>query len=126
MKTIDAYQSLLDMYDGSPFKTSRVADSLIEVLRLQFTPEEADLATKVGLKGGKLDQIQERTGIEKTKLKKMLGTMADKGTMWISPGKEDPTYRTIGVAGPGLLETGGWGNVRFPHSVQLMKALYAF
>ena len=56
----------------------------------------------------------------------MLNTMADKGTMWISPGKEDPTYRTIGVAGPGLLETGGWGNVRFPHSIQLLKALYAF
>lgn len=126
MKMTDAYQSLLDMYDGSPFKTSKVADSLIEVLRLQFTPEEADLAAKVGLKGGKLDQIQERTGIEKNKLKKMLNTMADKGTMWIRPGKEDPTYRTIGVAGPGLLETGGWGNVRFPHSVQLMKALYTF
>jgi Pyruvate/2-oxoacid:ferredoxin oxidoreductase delta subunit len=46
--------------------------------------------------------------------------------MWISPGTEDPTYKTIGVAGPGLLETGGWGNVRFPHSIQLLKALYAF
>ena len=126
MNTIDAYHSLLDLYEGSPFKTSRAADSLIEVLRLQFTPEEADLAVKVVLKGVKLDQIQERSGIERNRLRKMLNTMADKGTMWISPGKEDPNYRTIGIAGPGLLETGGWGNIRFPHSVQLMKALYTF
>jgi ferredoxin len=126
MKNNDAYEAILEMYEGKPFKTSKVADSLIEVLRFQFTPEEAELAVKVGLKGGKLDQIHERSGIEKNKLKKMLNTMADKGTMWIRPGTEDPTYRTIGVAGPGLLETGGWGNVRFPHSIQLLKALYAF
>lgn len=126
MKDSSAYESMLEMYKGKPFETSKVADTLIEVLRLQFTPEEAELAVKVGLKGGKLDQIQERTGIEKNKLKKMLSTMADKGTMWISPGTEDPTYRTIGIAGPGLLETGGWGNVRFPHSIKLLKALYMF
>lgn len=126
MKNNDAYEAILEMYEGKPFTTSKVADSLIEVLRFQFTPEEAELAVKVGLRGGKLGQIHERSGIEKNKLKKMLNTMADKGTMWISPGKEDPTYRTIGVAGPGLLETGGWGNVRFPHSIQLLKALYAF
>lgn len=126
MKNNDAYESILEMYEGKPFTTSKVADSLLEVLHFQFTPEEAELAVKVGLKGGKLDQIQERSGIERNKLKKMLNTMADKGTMWISPGTEDPTYQTIGVAGPGLLETGGWGNVRFPHSIQLLKALYTF
>jgi electron transport complex protein RnfB len=126
MKNDDAYESLLDMYEGKPFNTSKVAGTFIEVLRFQFTPEEAELAVGVGLKGRKLDQIQERTGIEKNKLKKMLNTMADKGTMWIKPGIEDPTYQTIGVAGPGLLETGGWGNVRFPHSIQLLKALYTF
>ena len=126
MNNNDAYESILEMYEGKPFTVSKVADSLLEVLRFQFTPEEAELAVKVGLKGGKLDEIQARTGIEKNKLKKMLNTMADKGTMWIRPGKEDPTYRTIGVAGPGLLETGGWGNIRFPYSVQLMKALYEF
>jgi ferredoxin len=126
MKNNDAYESILEMYEGKPFTVSKVADSLLRVLRFQFTPEEAELAVKVGLKGGKLDQIQERSGIEKNKLKNMLNTMADKGTMWISPGTEDPTYQTIGVAGPGLLETGGWGNVRFPHSIQLLKALYAF
>ena len=41
MKNSDAYESILEMYEGKPFTTSKVADSLIEVLRFQFTPEEA-------------------------------------------------------------------------------------
>jgi electron transport complex protein RnfB len=122
----DAYEALIDMYGQSPLMADALKDSLMEVLRLQFTPEEAELAVKVGLEGGKLDQIQKRTGMERDVLKRMLGTMANKGTMWISPADEDPDYRTMGIAGPGLIETGGWGNVRFPHSVQLMKALHRF
>lgn len=123
----DAHQSLFDMYAQWPFGAEKMADSFMEVLRLQFTPEEADLAVKVGFQNMKLDQIHEKTGIEKAKLKNMLNTMADKGTMWITPGGvEDPDYRTLFIAGPGLVETGGWGNIRFPHSVQLMKALHKF
>jgi Pyruvate/2-oxoacid:ferredoxin oxidoreductase delta subunit len=123
----DVYQSLFDMYAQWPFAAEKVKDSFMALLRVQFTPEEADLAVKIGFLNTKLDQIQERTGIEKEKLRKMLCTMADKGTMWISPGGvEDPDYRTLFIGGPGLVETGGWGNIRFPHSVQLMKALHKF
>jgi hypothetical protein len=122
----DVYEALLDLYRQDPFDLSQVTDSLMEVLRLQFTPEEAELAVTVGFEGGALDQIQRRCGIAKSILKKKLYTMAGKGTMWITPGSKDPVYKTIGIAGPGLLETGGWGNVRFPHSVLLMKALHKF
>ena len=121
----DVYESLFDKYARVP-GVSETADSLMKLLHLQFTPEEAELALKVGSKGRKLHEIQERTGMEKGRLRGMLNTMADKGTMWISPGQKDPDYKTIGIAGPGLIETGGWGNVRFPHSVQLMKALHKF
>ena len=62
--------------------------------------------------------------MEKSKLKKMLYAMADKGTMWIDPGKEDPTYRVVGMAAPGLVETGIWGNIRFSYSVELGKTLH--
>jgi electron transport complex protein RnfB len=116
------YERLAKMFDQIPPGIS-YAPSIMEVLRLQYTPEEADLAVKVGLKGIKLDQVQERTGIEREKLKRMLNTMADKGTMWISPGREDPNYRAVGIGGPGLIETGAWGNIRFPYSVQLLKAM---
>jgi len=121
----DAYQELFERYAKAP-GIEAMADSLMELLRLQFTPEEATLALKVGARGRKLGEIQERSGIEEGKLKRMLNTMADKGTMWIDPGQDDPDYRTIGIAGPGLLETGGWGNIRFPHSVRLMQMLHRF
>ncbi len=123
--TKDIYQDLFEVYD-SLFTVNMLSDSMIELLRVQFTPEEADLAIKVGFEGAKFDQIQQKTDIERNRLSNMLKTMADKGTMWIDPGKEDPDYKTIGLAGPGLVETGGWGNIKFPHSVQLMKALHKF
>jgi len=122
----DVYRALIDMYRQTPLWSDEIEGSLLEVLRLQFTPQEADLAVKVGLEGRKLDRIQESTGLEPEVLKAMLHAMADKGTMWIGPESRDPDYRTIGIAGPGLIETGAWGNVRFPHSVRLMKALYTF
>jgi electron transport complex protein RnfB len=125
MTTKDIYKELFEMYIPF-FSVGMLEDSMMELLRHQFTPEEANLAVKVGFDGGKIDQIQKKTGIEINKLKKMLKTMADKGTILIDPEKEDPDYKTMGLAGPGLVETGGWGNLRFPHSVQLMKALHRF
>ena len=32
----------------------------------------------------------------------------------------------VGIGWPGLIETGAWGNVRFPQSVALMKAMHEF
>jgi len=100
--------------------------SIMQVLRLQYTSKEAELAVKVGLKGIKLDEVQRRTGIDKQELNRMLNRMADKGTMWITPGEENPNYRSVGIGGPGLIETGAWGNIRFPYSVQLLKAMARF
>ena len=116
----DIYEALFQLYEQEPFNISTIKDSMMEVLRLQFTPKEAEVAVKVGFEGGNLDQIQRRTGVFKSQLKQMLKTMAEKGTMWITPGVDDPVYKTIGMAGPGIIETGGWGNIRFPHSVSLM------
>jgi len=50
----DVYEALLDLYRQDPFDLSQVTDSLMEVLRLQFTPEEAELAVTVGFEGGAL------------------------------------------------------------------------
>lgn len=122
----DIYRALFDMYAEIPFGAHLAADAFMEVLRLQFTPEEAELAVKVGFQGGRLDELRDKIGMKPGRLKEMLHTMARKGTVWVDPGCEDPQYRAIGIAGPGLVETGAWGNVRFPHSVRLMKALHRF
>lgn len=124
MTTKDAYQDLFDMYNL--FNIDLIADSMMELLRAQFTPAEAELAVKIGFGGGKLNELTEITSMESTKLKEMLKTMALKGTVWIDPNVEDPTYKTMGLAGPGLVETGGWGNVKYPHSVSVLRALHKF
>jgi len=126
MSENDIYQQLFDMYAQWPFGAHKVVDSFMELLRCQFTPEEAELAIKIGFNNIKFGEVQRRTGMESSRLRQMLNTMADKGTLWVTPGVEEPDYRTIGVAGPGLVETGGWGNIRFPHSVRLMQALHRF
>jgi len=120
----DIYEDLYEMY--SIFNVHLVEDTIKELLRVQYTPEEADLAIKVGFAGGTLDRLQEQTGIEKSILKPRLEMMALKGTIWIDPEVEDPVYKAIILAGPGLVETGGWGNIKFPNSVQILKALHHF
>ena len=76
--------------------------SLLKVLSLQFTPEEAALAPQTHLSGGTLDELANRTGIGKTKLKNKLLTMADKGTIVYDPAEENPVYKVAGmtVGGP--------------------------
>ncbi len=118
----DVYQRLFQEY--SAFKIDMTRESMMEVLRLQFTPQEAELAINVGFRPKKLEVIQRKTGADSVALKRMLSTMARKGTIYATPETQDPEYRLIGLGGPGLIETGGWGNIRFAHSVPLMKAMY--
>ena len=124
MKENDVYQQLADMIDEEDVVGIQKTPAVLKVLSLQFTPEEARLALQVHLAGAKLDEIAERSGIKKKKLKKLLNTMADKGTMLIEPGKEDPTYKVVGASAPGLTETGLWGNIKYPFTVELGKALH--
>jgi len=124
MSTKDVYEELAEMEDRDDVVGMPKTPEFLKLLRLQFTPREARLAVQIGLTGGTLDELSEKTGMDKVKLKKMLHKMADKGTMWIDPGKEDPTYRVVGMGGGGLTETGLWGNIRFPYSVELGKALH--
>lgn len=122
----DAHDSLLEMYGQSALMNESLIESLDRLVRLQFTPEEAALAVAVGFAGMKLDEIHKRTGIGKEALEGLLRTMAQKGTMWITPGVEDPDYRTIGIAGPGLIETAGWCHRRFEDAAPLLRALREF
>lgn len=124
VKENEVYEQLAEMIDEEDIVGIQKTPALLKVLSLQFTPEEARLALHVHLAGAKLDEIAERSGIKKEKLKKLLNTMADKGTMFIEPGKEDPTYKVVGASAPGLTETGLWGNIKYPYTVELAKALH--
>jgi len=126
MATKDVYRELAEMVnrDDPHVVGVPLTPAFFKVLRRQFIPEEAKLALQVGVTGGKLDELAAKTGMDEAKLKKMLHTMADKGTMWIDPGKEDPVYRVLGSCAPGLVETGLFGGIRFPYDVELGKALH--
>jgi len=122
MTNSDVYEKLADMLCTEDFRTGpgMKTPEFIEILQIQYTPEEARLAVQVGFSGGKIDELGERTGIEKETLKKMLNNMADKGTIWIDPGSENPNYRAMLVEGPGIAETAAWGD-NFPWSGELKK-----
>ena len=126
MATEDVYKELAEMIkrDDPHVVGVPITPAFFKLLSLQFTPEEAQLALKIGLIGGTLDELSAKLGMNKDRLKKTLYTMADKGTMWIDPVKEDPVYRVLGSCAPGLVETGLFGGIRFPYDVELGKTLH--
>ncbi|MFO8011030.1 MAG: 4Fe-4S binding protein [Dehalococcoidia bacterium] len=121
----DVYKELLQMINDQDVVGLPDTPAMKRVLELQFSPEEAELALKIGLTGGTLAELAEKLGMDREKLFARLNKMADKGTMWIDPGgKENPTCRVLGSAAPGLVETGIWGNIRFPYDVELARNLH--
>lgn len=124
MTNKDVYDDLAEMQNTEDVVGLPITPAFMKLLHLQFTPEEAALALKVRLTGGTLDELVQKTDMNKEKLEKMLHAMAEKGTMWIDPDKEDPVYRVVGSSAPGLSETGLWGGIRRPYDVELGKALH--
>ncbi len=121
----DVYEELAEMQNTEDVVGIPITPAFMKLLRLQFTPEEAALALKVRLTGGTLDQLVQQTGEPKDRLKAKLYTMAEKGTVWFDPADDDPVYKVVGAAAPGLVETGIWGGIRRHYDVELGKALHS-
>ncbi len=119
---INIYQELADMLMTAPTGASEIkTPEFMQHLHLQYTSKEAQLAVQIGLAGGTLNDLVTKTGVEPKKLKEILKTMAKKGTMWIDPGKDDPIYRSLGLAGPGISETPFWAGVKNADTITLAK-----
>ena len=112
MSNKDVYEELADMEENEDPGGIPKTEAFLELLRLQFSPEEARLALQIRLTGGTLDELSQKTGIDSDRLKSMLMTMADKGTVFYDPDEENPVYRVVGCTAPGLTETAVWGNIR--------------
>lgn len=123
MSDKDTYEQLAKMIDEEDIVGMSITPAFLRLLNLQFTPQEAKLALDIHLTGAKIDELAERSGIAKEKLKDMLMTMADKGTVFYNVGEDDPVYKIVGSAAPGFIETGMWGNIKYPFSVELGKAI---
>ena len=119
----DVYEELAEMISTEGFRVGPgiKTPELVEILRLQYTPEEARVAVQIRTTGGKLDELAAKTGMDATNLDAMLRTMAYKGTVWIDPESEDPIYRSLMIEGPGLIETAAWISDEFPWQPELRK-----
>lgn len=120
----DIYEQLAQMIDEEDTVGMPVTPAFLKLLRIQYTPEEAGLSLKIRLSGGTLSELSARTGINESGLKEKLLRMADKGTIIYDPAESDPVYRAVGMTAGGLTETGAWGGIRFPYSVDLIKAMH--
>ncbi len=124
MSEMDVYESLAKMIAAEDIVGQPVTDSLLKLVKLQFTPEEAGLALNIGCTGGTLDSLSEKLGMDRSRLLQKMMFMADKGTIRYDPAETDPTYKTVAMSAGGLTETGAWGGIRFPFTIQLMKTLH--
>ncbi len=75
----DIYEQLARMIDDEDVVGMPITPAFLKLLRIQYTPEEADLSLKIRLKGGTLEELVERTGMAQDKLREKLLKMADKG-----------------------------------------------
>jgi len=123
MTSKDAYEELADMLcsEGIRVGPGMNTPEFKEMLRLQYTPEEALLATQIGFEGGKLEELAERTRCDKEALKEKLEVMVHKGTMWVDPVGENPTYKILEVEAPGIIESVGWVLDPSPEQLELRK-----
>ncbi len=94
---------------------------LRDLIRFSYTPEEAQLALQMGPKGGTLDELSDRTGIEKEHLKALIDSMKEKGTMFTAPFTENPVYRPLGMEFPGLVESQTYRDPTTPFMRELFE-----
>ena len=120
----DIYEQLAKMIDEEDTVGMPATPAFLKLLRIQYTPEEAELSLNIRLSGGTLSELAVKTGIDQSSLKEKLLQMAEKGIIIYDPAEEDPVYRAVGMTAGGLTETGAWGGVRFPYSVELIKAMH--
>jgi Pyruvate/2-oxoacid:ferredoxin oxidoreductase delta subunit len=119
---MEIYEQVADMIIEEDVVPPPKTPAFLKILSLQLTRAEATLALQVRTTGGTLGELAERTGIKPARLKKMLLKMADKGTIYYGDG-DDPVYRMVKTAAPGFTESGLWGGIREPYTVELGKAL---
>ena len=124
MSNHDVFEKLANMISEGDVVGQPVTPVFLRVLRFQFTEEEADLALRIGLQGGTLEQLSAQLEVGASDLEDKLLRMADKGTIIYDPGDDYPTYRCVGMTAGGLTETGAWSGFRFPYSKELIKELH--
>ncbi|RDE16451.1 MAG: 4Fe-4S ferredoxin [Candidatus Thorarchaeota archaeon] len=98
---MNSYEKLAATLDKIPNGFPAVEDGThLKILEWIFTPEEAELASKLKLRGETLDEIAGRLRIPKKKLNQLLTTMLSKGQIssWISKSAGSRKYGLLPFA----------------------------
>lgn len=119
---MDIFEQVADMIVEEDIMGGPKTPAFIKLLSLQFTRAEASLALQIRTTGATLGELIEKTGMKKEKLTRALHIMADKGTVYYDSG-DNPTFRVVKMAAPGLTETGLWGGIKYPFTVELAKTI---
>ncbi|MGQ9723467.1 MAG: hypothetical protein ACUVXA_19350 [Candidatus Jordarchaeum sp.] len=90
----DVYKKLREKIDQWPigFPESEEALGIIKIL---YTPEEAELALKLPMMNKSLEEIAGELGEDPEKLRKKLDRMADKGTVFVMEREGKRLYRML-------------------------------
>ena len=76
----NAYERLAEVLDKIPNSYAHVEDGThLKVLRWIFTPEEADLASRMKLRGETIEEMADRLDVNIKGMERMLETMHEKG-----------------------------------------------
>lgn len=143
--TGDVYRRLAAHLDEMPIGAP-MSEELLDILRLLFTPEEAELACKLPFTNTSLEDLASQLGGDPEGLRGMLDTMATKGTVFKStkqgvtryrllptlvgfsetpfwPGKENETVRKLAPLWIKYLYRGGWGKEIADRKVPLLRVV---
>jgi Na+-translocating ferredoxin:NAD+ oxidoreductase subunit B len=116
---MDIYEQLREVLDAHP-STAPKAESIIEILKLLFTPQEASVAVKMSYKVKPVAAIAEKAGFSEVKTREYLEAMADKGIV-IARAKEGEKLYGLMPLIPGVFEFPFMKDVESPMHRQLGK-----
>jgi Na+-translocating ferredoxin:NAD+ oxidoreductase subunit B len=102
----DVYEALAGHLDEMPVGAP-MSEELLEILHILFTPQEAELGTKLPFMNTGLDELSGMTGVPLTELEPILDGMVSKGTVFRSSKGGVTKYRLLPTI-VGFSETPFW------------------
>ncbi|HWQ77737.1 MAG TPA: 4Fe-4S binding protein [Anaerovoracaceae bacterium] len=117
---MDFYKELQQRLDAHP-AGAPPSPLFDRILRMLFTPEEAEIACSLTFLLQPLNKIAQKMGMDEAPLKEILERMADKGVIMARPTKEGLARYSLLATIPGLFEIPFMRPDRTPNKEKLSK-----
>ncbi len=117
----DVYVELAEHLDEAPIGAP-LSEELLEILRILYTPEEAELAVRLPFSSQTLEELAEMLNRHPQELGEMLERMASKGTVFRKRRGDEVKYRLLPTL-VGIAETPFWPG-KDNHEVRRLAPLW--